>query len=105
MAASLADVLDRARAVLAELGDIDLDGLGDDTLTAAVLGTQRLRGALDVAEARVLSRWDAQRCWQPSGSKTGAAWLAWKPRVPIQVASQRLRHARALRDLAGDRGG
>ena len=99
MAAPLADVLDRARAVLAELRDVDLDGLADDTLSEAVLSMQRLRGGLDVAEARVLSRWDAQRCWQPSGAKSGAAWLAWKQRVPIGVARQRLRHARALRDL------
>ena len=99
MAAPVADVLQRAAAVLAELGDVDLDGQADDTLTEAVLATQRLRGALDVAEARLLSRWDAQRCWQPSGAKTGAAWLAWKQRVPIGVARQRLRHARALRAL------
>lgn len=99
MAAPLADVLDRARAVLDELREVDLDGLADDTLSEAVLSTQRLRGALDVAEARVLSRWDAQRCWQPSGAKSGAAWLTWKQRVPIQVARQRLRHARALRTL------
>ncbi len=99
MAAPLADVLDRARAVLAELREVDLDGLADDTLSEAVLSTQQLRGALDAGEARVLSRWDAQRCWQPSGAKTGAAWLAWKQRVPIGVARQRLRHARALRDL------
>ena len=99
MAAPLADVLDRAGAVLAELREVDLDGLADDTLSEAVLSMQRLRGGLDVAEAQVLSRWDAQRCWQPSGAKTGAAWLAWKQRVPIQVARQRLRHARALRTL------
>ena len=47
----------------------------------------------------MLARWDAQRCWQPSGAKTGAAWLAWQQRIPIQVARQRLRHARALRTL------
>jgi hypothetical protein len=52
-----------------------------------------------VAEARVLSRWDAQGCWRASGAKTGAAWLAWTQRVPIQVARHRLRHARALRTL------
>ncbi len=99
MAAPLADVLDRADAVLAELREVDLDGLADDTLSDAVLTVQRLRGGLEVAEARVLSRWDAQRCWQPSGAKTSAAWLAWKQRVPVQVARQRLRHARALRTL------
>jgi hypothetical protein len=99
MAAPLADVLERAAAVLAELREVDLDGLPDESLSEAVLATQRLRGALDVAEARVLSRWDSNRCWQPSGAKTGAAWLAWKQRVPISVARQRLRHARAMRTL------
>ena len=99
MAADVADVLDRAVAVLAELRDVDLDGLGDESLSSAVLTMQHLRGALDAAEARLLSRWDAQGCWRPSGAKTGAAWLAWKERVPIQVARQRLRHARALRSL------
>ncbi|MGH9274265.1 MAG: DUF222 domain-containing protein, partial [Acidimicrobiales bacterium] len=99
MAAPLGDVLDRAAAVLAELREVDLDGLTDDTLSEAVLSMQRLRGRLDADEARVLSRWDAQRCWQPSGAKTGAAWLAWKQRVPIGVARQRMRHARALRSL------
>ena len=47
----------------------------------------------------MLSRWDAQGAWRASGAKTGAAWLAWKQRVPIQVARQRLRHARAMRTL------
>jgi hypothetical protein len=99
MAAPLAELLDRAAAVLAELRDADLDGVADEALSDTVLSMQHLRGGLDAAEARLLSRWDAQRCWRPSGAKTGAAWLAWKQRVPIQVARQRLRHARALRTL------
>ena len=99
MAADLADVLDRAAAVLAELREVDLDGVDDASLSDAVLAMQRLRGGLEAAEARVLSRWDAQGCWRASGAKTGAAWLAWQQRVPIQVARQRLRHARALRTL------
>ncbi len=96
MTAPLSDVLHRAVAVLAELHEADLDGAADDTLTGAVLSMQRLRGALDAAEARVLARWDAQKCWKPSGAKTGAAWLAWKQRVPISVGRERMRHARAL---------
>jgi hypothetical protein len=99
MAVDLADVLDRAGAVLAELRGADLDGVGDDALSDAVLAMQRLRGGLDVAEAQLLSRWDAQGAWRASGAKTGAAWLAWKERVPIEVARQRMRHARALRTL------
>lgn len=99
MAVDVGDVLDRATAVLAELHDLELDGLSDDALSDAVLRVQRLRSGLEASEARVLARWDALGCWRPSGAKTGAAWLAWKERIPIQVARQRLRHARALRTL------
>ncbi len=99
MASAVGEVLDRARAVLDELGGVDLDGLGDDVLSETVLELQRLRGKLDAAEARVLSRWDAQGCWRASGAKTGAAWLAWRQHLPIGIARQRLRHARALRTL------
>ena len=84
---------------LAALEGVDLDALGDDALSEFVLAHQRLRGRLDANEARALARWDAKRCWRPSGARTGAQWLAWKERVPIQVARQRLRHARALRAL------
>ncbi len=100
MAADVADVLDRAAAVLAELHAIDLDGVDDDSLSDAVLAIAApARSASTSAEARVLSRWDAQGAWRASGAKTGAAWLAWQQRVPIQVARQRLRHARAMRTL------
>ncbi|MGQ0432221.1 MAG: DUF222 domain-containing protein [Microthrixaceae bacterium] len=99
MATDVADVLVRGAALLAELRAVDLDGLGDDSLSDAVLAMQRLRGGLDAAEARVLSRWDAQGAWRASGAKTGAAWLAWKQHLPISVARQRLRHAKAMRTL------
>ena len=49
MATDVVDVLDRAAAVLAELRGVDLDRLGDDTLSDMVLAAQRLRGGLDVA--------------------------------------------------------
>lgn len=99
MASEIAAVLEEAAGVLRELGQLDLDGLTDDTLSQAVLALQRLRGQLDVAEARVLARWDAQGAWRPSGAKTGAAWLSWKERLPIADARRRLRHARTLRSL------
>lgn len=92
-------LLDAAASALGELASIDLDTLVGDDLTDAVLRLQHLRGALDVAEARVLSRWDAAGEWRPSGARSGAAWLAWKQHLPISVARQRVRHARALREL------
>ncbi|HUS62839.1 MAG TPA: DUF222 domain-containing protein, partial [Acidimicrobiales bacterium] len=99
MAIDVTDVLERAGAVLAELRALDLDGVVDDSLSGAVLSMQRLRGALEVAEARVLSRWDAQGAWRPSGAKSAAAWLAWRQHLPIGITRQRMRHARALRSL------
>ena len=95
----LAAVLGEARAVLDRLGRVDLDGVGGAELSGAVLEAQRLRGALEAAEARVLARWDASRQWRADGGKTAAAWLAWKERIPVSVARARLRHARAARDL------
>jgi hypothetical protein len=72
---------------LAGLAALDLDEVVHcQELTDCVLALQELRGALDVAEARVLARWDTSGEWRPSGAKTAAAWLAWKQRIPIAVA-------------------
>jgi hypothetical protein len=92
-------VLVAAGDALADLADLDLDALTGEELTDAVLALQRMRGSLEAAEARMLSRWDAARVWQVDGAKTGAAWLIRRQRLPIQVARQRIRHARALRTL------
>ena len=92
-------VLTAAASALSGLAVLDLDALTSGELTEAVLVLQRLRGALEAAEARLLSRWDADRVWQADGARTGAAWLAHRQRLPIQAAWQRIRHARALRTL------
>ncbi|MGQ0431438.1 MAG: DUF222 domain-containing protein [Microthrixaceae bacterium] len=81
------------------IGLIEPDGLTSGELSDALLRMQRLRGQLEAAEARVLARWDADRVWQDSGAKSGAAWLAREQRLPIQTTRQRIRHARALRTL------
>ncbi|MGQ0430776.1 MAG: DUF222 domain-containing protein [Microthrixaceae bacterium] len=81
------------------VGRVDPDGMTASELTDALLQMQRLRGQHDAAEARVLARWDADRIWQASGARSGAAWLAREQRLPIQTTRQRIRHARALRTL------
>ncbi len=91
----LLPVATAARALTA----LDADALSDAELTGVVLELQHLRAQLDAVEAEALARWDADRCWQDEGAKTGAAWLAWKQRIPITVARQRIRHARAMRAL------
>ncbi len=92
-------MLERVAEALAELEDLDLDGLSVEELNEAVAGFQRLRGKFEAAEARVLSRWDADRCWRLNGARTAGAWLGWKCRLPAGVARQRVRHARAMREL------
>jgi hypothetical protein len=93
-------VLERARAALDDLASLDLDRVVCvSELSDCVQALQQLRGTLEAAEARVLARWDTSGEWRVDGAKTAAAWLAWKQRIPISVARQRLRHARVVRDL------
>jgi hypothetical protein len=86
-----------ARAALAALHALDLDGASDEELSDAVMTCQDLRGALEAAEARVIAEWDRRRTWRADGAKTGAAWLSSKQRLPIAEARRRLRHARLVR--------
>ncbi len=88
-----------AAGVLGALQDLDLDALSATELNETVVAFQGLRARLEAAEARVLARWDADRCWQLDGARSGAAWIAWRNRLPIEVCRQRVRHARALRAL------
>jgi hypothetical protein len=62
-------------------------------------GLQQRKARLDAAEAAVIAKWDARRCWQADNAKSGAAWLAWKGRLPIQDTRKKVRHARAMRLL------
>jgi hypothetical protein len=81
------------------LGETDVDGMGSVELGELLETLQGLRAKVEAAEARVLARWDGDRCWADDGARGGAAWLAWKQRIPTSVAKQRIRHARGLRDL------
>lgn len=92
-------VFEQLEVGIEELQGADLDGLGSATLSEMVERLQVLKARLEAAEARVVARWDAERCWQADGARNGAAWLAWRCRIPVPVAGQRVRHARAVRDL------
>lgn len=93
------ELLEATTICLDALGSIDLDGLVDADLESAVTCLQQQRSRLEAAEARLLDRWESSRVWQESGAKSPAAWLAWRQRIPIQIARQRMRHAREVRDL------
>src|SRR4051812_1802897 len=87
------------RAAIDEVAEADLDVLPAPVLSEMVEELQRMRARLEAAEARVIARWDADRCWQADGAQSGGAWLVWKARLPRSAAHQRVRHARALRTL------
>lgn len=87
-----------AERALRQLAAVDLDALAAEELCRHVQTMQRLRCRLEAVEAQSITRWDARRCWQGDGARTGAAWLAWKLRIPIGEARRRIRHGRLGRD-------
>src|SRR3546814_7564956 len=88
-----------AERAVACLTGLDLDGVAAGELSSLVERFQHLRCRLEAAEASVLSRWDAAKAYRLDGAKTAAAWLGWKHNLPAETARQRVRHARALRNL------
>jgi hypothetical protein len=81
------------------LDEIEVDGLSDAELDEAMRVMARATAALEARRARLTGVWDARRCWQASGARTGAAWLAAECRVPRQDASRQIRLARGMREL------
>ena len=95
-------VLERTREGIEGLAAFDLDQVCcQGELSDCVLALQGLRSTLEAAEARLLARWDTSKEWRLDGAKSAAAWLAWKQRIPISVARQRLRHARCPTPMPG----
>ena len=77
-----------------------------DRLAAADLSSSdvmvRLHGQLARLESTTtvaVGQWDAQVRWADDRARSGAAWLAWRCRVPLPSARRRVHLARALRDL------
>ncbi len=92
-------MLERVAEAVQELVGADLDGLSPAALNDVVAELQRVKAMLDAAEAKVLARWDAVGAWSLDGASNGAAWLSWKSRQPAPAANQRIRCARAMREL------
>ena len=81
--------------------DVLLDRLADADLSSSD-AVERLHGQLARLESTTtaaVGQWDAQVRWADDGARSGAAWLAWRCRVPLPSARRRVRLARALRDL------
>jgi hypothetical protein len=86
-------------AALDELLVQEWESVSDAGLEAALSELQVLQNRLDAAKAMVTGVWDARRVWARHRCVNGAAWLSATLRLPSEVASRQVRHARHLRRL------
>ncbi|MPY93945.1 MAG: DUF222 domain-containing protein [Acidimicrobiia bacterium] len=91
-------VLEELSAAVDGLLSVDAHGLSDGELSEALVGLEAERARLDAAEARLVAMWDARKAWAVDGARSGAAWLAWRCRLPRAEARRRVRLARWVRD-------
>ena len=91
--------LDTLNAAIDTLAALDVDGLSDEELHAAVIGVQRARGRLGVVTGRLVGRWDARQVWAGDGSRSAAARLSRDTTCSYATAAVELRRARQLRGL------
>jgi hypothetical protein len=80
---------------------VDWTGAADDDLDAELIELQTVQNKLDALKAKVTGEWDGRRVWARQGCVNGATWLAATLRLPSDVASRQVRHARHLRKLRG----
>ena len=89
-------MIDSLVAALDGLAAADPCALAD---SESVVALHQQLTRLEAVTARVAARWDAGQGWAADGAKSGAAWLAWRCRLPKRVAQGLLRLGRALRHL------
>ncbi|HUF33770.1 MAG TPA: DUF222 domain-containing protein [Acidimicrobiales bacterium] len=75
------------------------DRLVDAELADAVVALQEHAQRLEALQARVSARFDASRSWADDGARSGAAWLAWRLRVPQSEARRRILAGRSCRSM------
>ena len=93
-------MFDELGVAIKDLGNLDLDGLTDEELAAAVVDLDTKRNAFAAAEARVLRRFDRRRGWEADGAKSAAAWLARRTRAPQHECGSRLALGRLMDTMA-----
>ena len=83
-------------AAVEELVELDPARLADGETVVAL---HRTLARVEAVTARATAAWDAERGWAADGAKSGAAWLAWRTRLPQGTAKRMLRLGRAMRQL------
>jgi hypothetical protein len=92
-------VIKELHAVLDDARDIDVAGLSDRELEAAVVELAAVKSRVAALEATVAGEWDARKLWTVHGARSAASWLAWKGRQPVAACRRAPRWGRKLRDL------
>ncbi len=100
MSRHLAVVVKELEATLVELGELDLDAVGDATVMAdALVDLLGCDTRLQAACARVAGRVDASRVWANDGSRSCAAWLGRAAERDRSETAALVGRGRDLRDM------
>jgi hypothetical protein len=94
-----AELLDELNDTLAGLAAVDPAGLGDDELSAALVGAMRAGSALESVCARLAGEADARRVWADDGSKSCSGWLGRQAGRPVGESRGLVKRARRLRHM------
>ncbi|HEY6295856.1 MAG TPA: hypothetical protein VIX15_09335, partial [Streptosporangiaceae bacterium] len=86
--ASGADALEKLRALVGYLADLDAASLPAEALAELLLGMEQANAIWAVAWARSLAAFDAKHGHQGDGQKTLRAWLVHMGRVTRAQAAQ-----------------
>lgn len=81
------------------LAALDPNTLSDDELGDAVVDVHRLASRLAAAGHRLTAALDARGAWADDGSRSCAAWVAHRCRVPREEARREVRLGRSLRTM------
>ncbi|RZS82709.1 uncharacterized protein DUF222 [Motilibacter rhizosphaerae] len=99
MRSSNRELVERARACLAELAVLDLSGVDLAELGPLLKDLHATRAVLDAVDAKVVEAFDSRQAYRADFAVTAASWLRHHTRVSEADARARVRVARALRSL------
>lgn len=96
---SLEAVIGELHAVLDRAAALDLAGVSDGGLDAAVVALGVLRDRAAAVEAAVAGEWDARKVWARHGARSPGVWIAHQRKAPTVACARAPRWGRKLRAL------
>ena len=89
--------------VVSDLLELDVDGLSDAQLAAAMVDVRREQSRLAAAVSALTAAFDARRVWADDGSRSAIDWIAVHARLPRPQAAGEVRDARRVRTMPATR--